>query len=110
MTTYKGKTKSLCARTPSEFEWHAETHANERDGESPRRTRAKANRLKHAYTHMRTQAQAHSYTYTQVDPSIPLTEMQLVAVYRLNELLRMQLPKKLHVAAREVCVSECVCV
>jgi len=36
------------------------------------------------------------------DPSVPLTEMQKVAVYRMNELLRLQLSKKLTLAAREV--------
>eukprot|EP00967_Tisochrysis_lutea_P029034 scaffold33930_cov21-Tisochrysis_lutea.AAC.1 len=35
------------------------------------------------------------------DPSVPLTEMQKVAVYRMNELLRLQLSKKLTLAARE---------
>jgi len=36
------------------------------------------------------------------DPRVPLSEMQRVAVYRLNELLRLQLGKKLALAAREV--------
>ena len=39
---------------------------------------------------------------TASDPSVPLTERQQVAVYRMNELLYRQMPRRLTLAAREV--------